>query len=299
VQLISRSSYGISSVETAAQPKYGIQEAVVQRKFQYLLDAFLPYLRDRLSRSFIKQTLEDTLDLDSDMIGLLVEKLLTSPAEPESTTARFAVEDLLDLRHLGLTGQYTTRQGESCFVSDDFGREDHLLPSLETEQPIETATWSGYLTVPETGDYRLYVHTPGEAKLWLGDAPDAIIQPGTSSNNERVALKAGQLYPLHLKITGWPETATTLPRLAWSSPQRPKESIPSHHLYPSTVISKVRVTLARLHKAAIVVNGFDLSTREVEYLAHHAWPKTEANPAVPKTPAPSYQYLGLNLQTCP
>ena len=50
-----------------------------EEKFGYILINLLPYLRETLSRSLVKQTLGDALKLDSEMTELLLEKLLKSP----------------------------------------------------------------------------------------------------------------------------------------------------------------------------------------------------------------------------
>lgn len=70
----------------------------IANKFGYLLQNLMPYIRDRLSHNFIKQTLSETLELEPEIVGLLVEKILFSSYQDEDGERDFAIADIFNLR---------------------------------------------------------------------------------------------------------------------------------------------------------------------------------------------------------
>ena len=76
----------------------------VAYKFAFVLDAVLPFLRTELSHTLVKQTIADSLGIDPAMARLLLETVLTSPADATQPVAA----DLLALGTQGLTAELFT-----------------------------------------------------------------------------------------------------------------------------------------------------------------------------------------------
>src|SRR6185503_5841019 len=58
------------------------QEKTAEEKFAYVLAQVLPYVQDIFSRSFIKQTLSDALELEPAVAALLLETVVQSSTDP-------------------------------------------------------------------------------------------------------------------------------------------------------------------------------------------------------------------------
>jgi len=84
-------------------PLKGVNTAI-SKKFKYFLDKLLPYLRDKLSRSLVKQSLGDALKLDNASVAALVENILRSQDDQNQS----AVRDILALNITGLSASYFT-----------------------------------------------------------------------------------------------------------------------------------------------------------------------------------------------
>ncbi|HWP91824.1 MAG TPA: neuraminidase-like domain-containing protein [Thermodesulfobacteriota bacterium] len=228
---------------------------VIATKFDYLLEKLLPYLRGRLSRSLVKQTLSDALKLDTKTTELLLERLLKSRkenAKPNET----AIDDFLALHEGGLT----------------------TIPS-----GTGSVRWTGMLLASNNDDYTFYIVTYGGVRLWIGDNPQSIIDepptpptpgqlPPELSNKKPITLKAGQLYELRLELHQLPanDPALVVAEPRWSSGTTPKDIIPSSNLYPSGVFDTFVTAFTLLHKIALLINGFKMTDKEVAYLSGHS-----------------------------
>ena len=73
-----------------------------EERFDYILTLLLPYIRNILNRSLVKQTLSDALKIDPGMAELLLEILLTSTTK----TDQLVIEDFLALLQGGLYAEY-------------------------------------------------------------------------------------------------------------------------------------------------------------------------------------------------
>ncbi len=264
-------------LETPSVTSDGKPDAnAIAGKLSYMLDRFLPYLRARLSVSFVKQTIADELKLDSAMTDLLLERrtLLSSRADKEQP----AKKDFLELRKGGLTGHYFKTND----LSDDATRRvdaklafDGSGTGARTTIPTGTGSvrWTGMLLVPKNDDYTFSVRASGGLRLWLGDNPKPAIDAAqdaseTELNGGPITLKAGQLYDLRLEVTHLSSPA--IAELRWSSAATPKDLIPSQSLYPASVLHTFIRTFTSLQKIAQLVNGFKLTPNELTYMNRHA-----------------------------
>jgi alpha-L-fucosidase len=123
-----------------------------------------------------------------------------------------------------------------------------VLPDFTAVQPVATGAapdisvkparrddlwclrFDGFLKVPRTGPYRLYLTSDDGSRLWIGD--DLVVDnDGLHSSFEKsgvVALEAG-LHPIRVAMfeqTGGDELA-----VAWESPGLPKQPIPAAALW--------------------------------------------------------------------
>ena len=257
-------------------PKGQQRPEVIANKFHYILKQLLPYLRDQLSHSLVKQTLADELELAGDMSALLLEtaEILPSRTHPKQA----AIKDFLALRTQGLAANYFSAD-DLTGVSTD--RVDATLAfdghgtTAETTVPAGSgsARWTGMLLAPNNDSYTLTVRANGGVRLWLGDDPQPLIDaPQHTSPNELssapVALKASQLYELQLEVTGLASPAVV--ELRWMGATTPKDLIPAANLYPANVFDTFTAAFTLLQKIAMLVNGFTLSASELAYLSSHA-----------------------------
>ncbi len=262
-------------LETSSLNADGTPDAVViAQKFHYILEQLLPYLRDQLSRSLVKQTLAGEFRLDGDMIELLLETpaLLPSRANPQQA----AIQDFLALRSPGLTGNYfntpdltgtPTAQIDALLAFDGQGITTVIPASASS------ARWNSMLLAPNNDNYTLSIRVNGGVRLWVGDDAQPVIDvPHNASlaelSSAPMALKASQIYTLQLEVTQLGGPAVV--EMRWRGATLPKNFIPSANLYPVSVFNTFTAAFTLLQKIAMLVNGFTLNTREVAYLSSHA-----------------------------
>lgn len=262
-------------LETQALAPEG-KPQVIADKFQFLLKELMPYLRDQLSHSLVKQTLADELELNVDMSALLLETPEFFPSRTDPQQA--AIKDFLALRTTGLTGSYfksadltgaSTVRIDARLDFDGHGAtaETNFLPNSGS------ARWTGMLLAPNNDSYTLAVRSNAGVRLWLGhDQPPVIDAPQntllTELSGAPVALKASELYELQIEVVGLDQAAVV--ELSWSGATTPKDLVPSANLYPANVFDTFTAAFTLLQKTAMLVKGFSLSAGEVRYLSSHA-----------------------------
>lgn len=133
------------------------------------------------------------------------------------------------------------------------------------EAPME-GTWSGYLIPSTTANYTFIVK-------------DMELEPNVSIEGELIAftrqedpdnewwsgslnLQAGKLYRLRLEME--------LKNLYWKTPTSAVNVIPTAQLLPDFASDQTRSAFIALQKAAILVNGFNLSADELRHFHQHA-----------------------------
>lgn len=229
----------------------------IARKFTYILEWLIPYLRDRLSRSMVKQALSEATNLESETMDLLLEKLLPSRNEPQ----KFAIDDVLALSTPGLTASYFDydapylKQAKEIVVVPEIA--SILMPAW-----TRSARWQGMLLAPESGDYTFYISTTkstnATSRLWIDEQFVVETTP--------ISLKAGQLYSLRLEMRGIETNTTATIELYWQSATLPKHIVPRDNLYPASIFDTFSLTFTLLHKNALLIDGFKLAAHEIVYL---------------------------------
>jgi len=204
-------------------------------KRYYFLQFFLPFLRQRLAHRLIVTNLSGAAGLATDVTDVLLSDVLLVGAP-----------------------------------------ERHAIAALEEihQKPVGSGKdWKGYL-IPTADDAYTFV-----AKSLVGDAkPPPVVINGQSmpftvqqedpSNvwstdpANPLKLKNGKLYLL--EVNGQPAEG-----LQWKTTASPTATIPASALLPDYSSSGTKEVFIKLCKAALVVNGFNLTVDEASYWQEH------------------------------
>jgi peptidoglycan hydrolase-like protein with peptidoglycan-binding domain len=286
-KLLDQSSLGKDGkavlLDAAGNPAANAAQAVttaIAAKFSYLLGQFLPYLRDMLSHSLVKQTIGDALKLDGEMIDLLLESLLAARAGAKDR----AIADFLGIREGGVSAEFFDNKDLLPTGNPPRPRLQRIDPVVDFDWgeaspdanalPADTfsARWTGKVLAQFSEEYTFHTDTNDGVRLWVDNQlliDDWNDQPAstTKENSGRVKLKAGQLYDLRMEFYENKDNAVV--RLSWSSASTPKAIIPASNLYPSSLLDNFAATFTLISKLALLVNGFKLTNKEVVYLSRH------------------------------
>jgi Tc toxin complex TcA C-terminal TcB-binding domain/Neuraminidase-like domain len=196
----------------------------------YFLKYFLPFLRQRLAHRLIVDTMSGATSLAGDVTDVMLSDVLVVGATKQS--AMSALEEI-------------------------------------KEKPAgSTSSWKGYL-IPSMDAIYTFVatsDTPPSALLLDGEEipfPHQQEDPNNVWSTDPVKLKSGKLY--------WLET-TDLPtnQLKCKTATSPPATIPTSALLPDDSTQGTEEVFKKLYKAALLVNGFNLSADEVSYWQTHA-----------------------------
>jgi peptidoglycan hydrolase-like protein with peptidoglycan-binding domain len=198
----------------------------------YLLQHFLPFLRQRLAHRFIVDTLANATSLPSNIADALLSDLLT----------------------IGATKQPAI----------------NVLEGIKAQSVSSTGVWKGYL-IPPTDEAFTFVAISDTQPLPLlldGESIAFKYQQEDPSNvwsTDPTAkkLKSGKLY--------WLEVSAQSPsQLQWKTATLSKASIPTSALLPDYTVGSEAEVFTKLSKAALLINGFNLTVDEVTYWQAHA-----------------------------
>jgi Tc toxin complex TcA C-terminal TcB-binding domain/ABC toxin N-terminal region/Neuraminidase-like domain/PA14 domain/Putative peptidoglycan binding domain/Salmonella virulence plasmid 28.1kDa A protein len=266
---------------------------IVEKRLGYVLERLLPYLRDTLSRSFVKQTLGEALILDSAITDLLLEKLLKSPVDINQPL----MADCLAMVDSGLAGTYFNNadlSGAGLLRIDptidfDWGAGS---PDPAIGPGAFSARWTGKLIAPNNGDYTFHVRASDGIRLRI-DGQSLIdqwqAQPLTE-HSAPIQLRAGQLYGFELEYARWASDAVI--ELQWSSPSTPKAILPQDALLPGSTHDAFVSAFSLLHKASLLVNSFEMTPKELAYLSAHGMDFKGVDPS---NPANQTSWVSFNL----
>jgi hypothetical protein len=234
-------------------------------KCALLLKQLLPFLRDRLSRRLVTQTLAETLSLEPATVQALLERdqLLAGLLDTPPGVAN--MPGFLDLAAPGLTATWYNApnlegSGEPATVPaphHDSTDPEHPSPIPPT---IQSASWEAWLLAPNSEEYRFTLGGNVAATLTLDGEPIDL------SASEPIRLEAGRFYQLRLEAAQL-DPATAILALSWQSPTTPRALLPAEQLFPRTEIDRFLGAMAHLQRAALLIVGCKLSTVELDYLA--------------------------------
>ncbi len=202
----------------------------------YFLQVFLPFLRERLSQRLIVDTASSAASLPSDVTNEL----------------------LSDILHVG-TPHVSAMQA---------------LEAIKTRPPGAPTGWQGYLIPSVDADYTFVADSLKDddqpASITIDGASIAFtVQQEDPSNvwssdpADPIKLKSGKLY--WLAVTDRPAE-----QLQWKTSTSPNAKIPISALLPDFSSMATKEVFTKLYKAALVVNGFNLSAEEVSYWQSYA-----------------------------
>jgi len=198
----------------------------------YFLQYFLPFLRQRLAHRFIVDTLAGATSLPSTVTDALLSDLLTIGVAKQPAIA--------------------------------------ILEGIKAQPVDGTTVWKGYL-IPPTDEAFTFVaisETQPPPLVLDGESIPFKYQQEDPSNvwsTDPTAkkLKSGKLY--WLEVTGQSPN-----QLQWKTVTLSKASIPTSALLPDYTVGSEADVFTKLSKAALLVNGFNLSVDEVTYWQTHA-----------------------------
>lgn len=199
----------------------------------YFLQHFLPFLRQRLAHRLIIDTLAGASSLPTDVTNGLLSDLLT----------------------IGTSSQPAIK----------------VLEGIKAQATGSTSDWKGYLIPPTDEAYAFVAISDTQPLPFVLDGESIPFKyqqedPSNvwSTDPTQKKLKSGKLY--WLEVSGQSPT-----QLEWKTATLAKSNIPTSALLPDySGGSEVPEVFAKLSKAALLINGFNLSVDEVTYWQNHS-----------------------------
>lgn len=243
------------------------QTTAIAVKYDYILKGLLPHLIATLGSALVKKTISDSLKIGDLMARQLLDVFLKSRLD----SSKPAAHDLHALQQPGLTGSYDANPDQSGATIRNIDRAV-AFDGVRKPLPAGTrsASWSGMIAPPGSGDFEFILRTNGTPKLWIGDkqSPLEVLPSSVPGEwiSQRISLKARELYYIRLDVSQLPETNAAV-SLLWQSVTVHKSTIPEASLYPASILGAFRETYTLLHKASVVINTLKLTSEEVSFLA--------------------------------
>lgn len=257
----------------------------LSKKFSYIMNNLTPYLTDKFSRSFIKQTLGDNLKMDGAVTQVLLERTLKASTDENE----YAIADFLALVGDGLLGEYfdnTTFADPPVATRVDQRisfKEGANFPheSIDHTKPF-SVRWTGKIFAEFDEDYTFFLHRKGTLELWIDD--QLVTDQGT------ITLKASQLYDIRVEYVRVNPRLEAFVELQWSSnPSTPKAVVPQTQLYSSKSFKSFELPMKSyylLHKASLLINTLKINAKELTYLSLHQDDFAGADPTDPTRTVP-------------
>lgn len=198
------------------------------------LQVFLPYLRQQLYHPFIISRLSDQTGMDLPVTDLLASTILQVPAIPTPLSVYSVFESIKNSSAPAATG------------------------------------WNGFL-IPAADTVVTFIVQNGSTVqspvIQLGNTTLPFIQQADPTNewwSVPTQLLAGKVYPFHVN-----DLESSLKDLSWKTATSLPTAIPSAVLLPDFASNSTTTAFTLLVKAAMLVNGFNLSVDEVNYIFQH------------------------------
>ncbi len=199
----------------------------VQKRF-FFLQHFILFLRQQLSHRFIVDTLSGVASLPTDETDLLLTEVLTIGESKQP-----AISALQKIKEVP--------------ADSPSGWQGYLIPTVDDSYTFiaKSDTQPASLMLDEQS-----VSFPHQQED-LSDVLDFWL-------SAPVKLKAGKLYDLVISDRNGSQ-------LQWKTATSPKAQIPASALLPDYSKQGTEEVFTKLYKAALLVNGFNLSTDEISY----------------------------------
>jgi len=259
--------------------------ATSEDRSSYVLANLLTYL----SRSLVVQTLGDALALERATAEILLKTILNS----RNMTGKPIIDDFLALHDGALAASYfdstdwtgtpVTRLDSMINFSEVRDWPDAVLvhdpAPLHVKAPF-SVRWTGKLLAQANETYTFYLRADGPVRLFLDDVPLDLTTAADAELQGSRPLKAGRLYDIKLEYVH--TTGSAVAQLRWESPSTPKAIITQSQLYPPTAFTSYTL----LHKVALLINAFKMTTRELAHLSSHGWDFTGVDPILSSIQVP-------------
>jgi hypothetical protein len=196
----------------------------------FFLQYFLPFLRQRLAHRLIISTMSGAAGLANDVTDFLLSDVLLV-----GTTQQHAINALEQIHEL----------------PEDSG-----------------SNWKGYLIPTIDDEYTFIATSESQPASLLIDGlslpfPHQQEDPSNVWSTDPIKLKAGKLYLLETH-------GQDVSQLQWKTSTSPKAAIPSSAMLPDYSSQGTKDAFVKLFKAALLVNGFNMSIEETIYWQKHA-----------------------------
>ncbi|HNP50798.1 MAG TPA: neuraminidase-like domain-containing protein [Nitrosomonas nitrosa] len=215
-----------------------------------LLREFLPYLREQLRQRQVVQILSSELGLDQDLTEKLVMEII------KTADGEVLYEEIVRLKQQkdpAAENQDKPLIWDGFFVPEQDGRYLFLLEAIKKD---EEAT----LTFNNQSMWSCPYRTDEEEINFY-------------RSEKAVFLKAGQTYPFRLQGYDEDESGKQI-GLFMKFNDKPQTEISDKNLFPALRTEAFKEAYIRLHKAAILLNGFGVKLAEFEFfLKFHAGPE--------------------------
>jgi hypothetical protein len=242
----------------------------------YVLRGLLVYLKRTLSESLVKQTLGNALRLDNSVAELLLGSLLDARTAP----GKHAMADYLALVGDGVSAAYFQNTNFTNLKLTRVEPGVNFTWGSSTPDPsIAAAGFSARFTAkvfaPFAEAYTFQIKTNGGVRLTvngqvvINQAANAL--PADFQGTPIALLGAGQLYDLTLEYST-AASANAFLELLWSSPSTPQAAVSADQLFSGaglTSFDPLVDSYTLLYKAALLVNAFKLTARELSYISGH------------------------------
>jgi hypothetical protein len=247
-----------------------------EKKRAALLANFLPELKERRKRQQALAEVGAAAGTDNAFARAVLDDTSVLHAAGDSTKP--ALDDLIALETPGLSARFfwrNTATGNADSTADAAPTLDYSaagpnkLPANPTAGARISGIWSGYLEVPANAFYNVAIETDAGASVTLTLGGEDVMLAATGniwSNQDPIALTAGTLYPVVLKV----ESARKTLAVRWETTGRGWEVIPVRHLYSATLVDHFRSAYTRYLKASSLASGLRLSAEETAHFAAHA-----------------------------
>lgn len=239
-------------------------------KKEILVQAFFPFLQRQLVQQAITQAWATEFNADLPLIESLVTRsdYLSIPSA--------AGEPLISAFDAIATAGISANFYPSADGTGTPTQKTLLIADTDiTDKPSSSnsARLSGYFEVPTTGAYRFFLaldRQDAEAELELAHLASPLIQGRATTDeaeiSEFIELQAETLYPFTLTLRN---LGGGNARLLVQSETLPKDSLSQLRLYLQATVDNFRLAYLRLAKSLQLIQGFELSNREVRYLLAH------------------------------
>lgn len=269
----------------AATPEEVAQERARRRRVR-LTDAFLPFLRDRLARQFVLQTVTAATGGDPTLVESLLTdaRLLSSPPGPD---ARPLLDVLTATAGRGLDAAFydsadlsgAAQASAPVVATADTALKDAQDPDGNPLAPAGSARFQGYLEVPAAGAYRFHIvldKAGATAELRFDHRPEPVFLSGTAGGDGAVLgtepaqfleFKPGLPYRFTLEVTNLNGGGA---RLLAQGETLPRDRLNQLALTPLSALQAAENALTLLNKVLQLLPELGLSEREARYLLTHA-----------------------------